>query len=59
MTKQKHNFYLHCIVRVRNRYTEWCYKNKMKPKLPQVKADKIMVTSIWFIIIVKFAQVFY
>ena len=44
MTKLKHHFFLHCLVKERNRYTEWCYKNNMKPKLPQVKADKIMVS---------------
>ena len=24
-------------------YTEWCYANGLKPKLPQAKSDKLMV----------------
>ena len=43
MSKRKHMFFLYCIVFERNKYTEWCYKNGLKPKLPQAKSDKLMV----------------
>ena len=44
MSKCKHMlFFLYCIVFERNKYTEWCYKNGLKPKLPQAKNDKLMV----------------
>ena len=43
MNKRKHMFFLYCIVFERNRYTEWCYANGLKPKLPQAKSDKLMV----------------
>ena len=37
MTKRKHMFFLHCLVVERNLYTEWCYENGLKPKLPSEK----------------------
>ena len=39
MTKRKHMFFLHCLVVERNLYTEWCYENGLKPKLPQAKRN--------------------
>ena len=44
MSKRKHLFYLYCIVVERNKYTEWCYENGLKPKLPQAKSEKIMLS---------------
>ena len=32
MSKRNHHFYLHCLIKERNTYTEWCYKNKLKTK---------------------------
>ena len=43
MDKRRHHFFLHCLVKERNRYTEWCFNNNMKPKLPQAKSDGIMI----------------
>ena len=42
--KKKHMFFLYCLVRERNIYTEWCYANGLKPKLPQAMKDKLMVS---------------
>ena len=44
MNKKKHMFFLYCLVRERNIYTEWCYANGLKPKLPQAMKDKLMVS---------------
>ena len=37
MNKTHHLFYLHRMVTVRNKYTEYCYKNNRKPLLPTCK----------------------
>jgi len=37
MTKTHHLFYLHRMVKIRNRYTELCYKCGRKPLLPTCK----------------------
>ena len=37
MSKTHHMFYLHRMVTIRNRYTEWCYKQGRKPLLPTCK----------------------
>ena len=43
MNKRHHHFFLHCLVKARNRYTMWCFENGLKPKLPQAKVDKVLV----------------
>ena len=44
MSKRKHMFfYIVLYLREICRYTEWCYKNGLKPKLPQAKSGKLMV----------------
>ena len=43
MNKRHHHFYLHCLVKARNRYTMCSYENNLNPKLPQKKNDKVMV----------------
>ena len=42
MNIRKHIF-LYCIVIERNKYTEWCYANGLKPKLPQAIKDEMNV----------------
>jgi len=37
MNKTHHMFYLHRMVTIRNRYTEYCYKCNRKPLLPACK----------------------
>ena len=44
MSKRKLHFFLHCLIKERNRYTEWCYANNIKPNLPQVNRDKLMIS---------------
>ena len=39
MNKKHHHFFLHCLVKERNRYTEWCYKNNISLKLPSINLD--------------------
>ena len=45
MDKRHHLFFLHCLVKARNKYTEWCYDNGLKPKLPQAQSDKLMIAT--------------
>ena len=44
MDERHHLFFLHCLIKARNKYTEWCHDNGMKPKLPQAKSDKLLVS---------------
>ena len=46
MNKRHHHFYLHCLVKERNRYTEFCHKNNLVPKLPQAKSERIAVAPL-------------
>ena len=43
MSKRRQMFFLYCLVIERNHYTEWCYENGLKPKLPQANRDKVTV----------------
>ena len=44
MSKRRHMFFLYCLVIERNKYTEWCYANGLKPKLPQATNSKRMLS---------------
>ena len=46
MNKRHHHFYLHCLVKERNRYTEFCHKNNLMPRLPVARSDKILVAPL-------------
>jgi len=46
MSKRKHHFFLHSLVRERNEYTEWCFSLNITPKLPQARGDKLMVAPV-------------
>ena len=40
MTKTHFHFMVHCLIKGRNSYTTYCYKNKKKPLLPSAKIAK-------------------
>ena len=46
MSKRKHHFYLHCLVKERNAYTQKCLEEKIKPTLPKLRKDKILVAPL-------------
>ena len=46
MNKRHHFFFLHCLVEDRNEYMQWCYRSKIKPKLPQAKGERNCVAPI-------------
>ena len=46
MTKRKHHFYLHCLVKERNTYTQYCLEIKIRITLPKLQKDKFLVTPI-------------
>ena len=37
MNKNHHLFFLHRMITLRNRYTEWCHRTNRKPLLPKAK----------------------
>ena len=43
MPKTRHHFMVHMLVRARNDYTDWCYSQGLKPKLPQARGGAVMV----------------
>ena len=45
MNKTHHLFYLHCMVRRRNSYSEKCYRNGRKPVLPKSSLDPFVHKS--------------
>ena len=46
MNKRHHHFYLHCLVKERNRYTEFCHKNNLMPRLPVARSNKMLVAPL-------------
>ena len=46
MSKRKHHFYLHCLVKERNEYTQYCLDNKISITLPKLQMDRITLAPI-------------
>ena len=43
MDKRKHHFFLHCLVKERNKYTQYCLENRKKIVLPKIQSDKFLL----------------
>ena len=46
MDKRKHHFFLHCLVKERNKYTQYCLENRKKIILPKLQNDKFLLSPV-------------
>ena len=46
MDKRRHHFFLHCLVKERNKYTQYCLENKKKVVLPKLQQDKLKIAPL-------------
>ena len=45
MDKRRHHF-LHCLVKERNKYTQYCLENKKRIVLPKLQSDKFLLSPV-------------
>ena len=46
MDKRKHHFFLHCLVKECNKYTQYCLENRKKIVLPKIQSDKFLLSPV-------------